>query len=148
MPDATFWTAVGSLAAVATACTAVVRRRAKGDQVDAASGAPSAELVELQPVDVSVVTQSRHGLAPTEITFVNTAHERAEIFWLDYSGHPMSYGVVTPGETRRVSTFVTHPWEVQLDGGPVRRYLPRAGPGLIVIRERGVTDGAAVEPQS
>ena len=37
------------------------------------------------------------------------------MMWMNYSGDPVSYGVVQPGGTFGIGTYVTHPWT--LHGG-------------------------------
>jgi hypothetical protein len=45
------------------------------------------------------------------IKFTNAATVAIKMFWLDWKGNPVSYGVVQPGGQMRMNTFVTHPWK-------------------------------------
>ncbi|XP_059614141.1 protein Vhl [Phlebotomus argentipes] len=44
------------------------------------------------------------------VLFHNTTKRQVEIFWINYSGKLVSFGILQPDQRRRVDTFCTHPW--------------------------------------
>ncbi len=44
------------------------------------------------------------------ITFTNDRATEASLFWLDYEGKRRPYGVVKPGVSASIASYVTHPW--------------------------------------
>ena len=44
------------------------------------------------------------------ILFKNNTGRKVDIFWLDYTGHKVKYGTLRPGDQRRQTTYVSHPW--------------------------------------
>ncbi|KAK3102051.1 hypothetical protein FSP39_008395 [Pinctada imbricata] len=47
---------------------------------------------------------------PSYITFWNRSLRRAAIYWYDYSGKLVRYGVLSPDERLSLDTYSTHPW--------------------------------------
>ena len=45
------------------------------------------------------------------IKFTNAATTPIKMFWFDWKGNPVSYGVVQPGSQMSMNTYVTHPWK-------------------------------------
>ncbi|XP_036812572.1 von Hippel-Lindau disease tumor suppressor isoform X2 [Oncorhynchus mykiss] len=46
----------------------------------------------------------------THVNFINQSKQSARAWWLDYSGHPVSYGDIRTDGLLRMDTFLTHPW--------------------------------------
>ncbi|XP_071875468.1 von Hippel-Lindau disease tumor suppressor-like [Bombus fervidus] len=44
------------------------------------------------------------------VRFVNKTMHNVVLYWIDYQGQAISYGVLFPGEHADINTFVTHPW--------------------------------------
>lgn len=82
---------------------------------------------------------------PISATLSNDSTHPCELFWHDYTGLEVSYGVMLPGETKIINTFVTHPWSVtsnygafEIGSGPV--WMPCAadnGTTLSVSSDHG-----------
>jgi len=71
----------------------------------------------------------------TDIWFTvdNRTNYDFELFWLDYNGRRVSYGLVGANSRRRQHTFVTHPWLLADPGSGFCRYLlPEATNGQVV----------------
>ena len=45
------------------------------------------------------------------VKFTSAATVPIEMFWLDFKGNPVSYGVIQPGSQMPMNTYVTHPWK-------------------------------------
>lgn len=63
-----------------------------------------------QEVTFNYGLKSTNSDQPTSVTFVNLTRKPAEMWWLDYSGEPVSYGAIQPGEESGMTTYITHPW--------------------------------------
>ncbi|XP_043093040.1 von Hippel-Lindau-like protein [Puntigrus tetrazona] len=61
--------------------------------------------------------KSLHSDNQTYITFINNANRKAEALWLNFEGEPESYGVIEPGSSHRMQTFLTHPWIFRASDG-------------------------------
>jgi len=46
------------------------------------------------------------------LTFDNESGQDVELFWHNYNGDEVSYGVIGAGQTRLQGTYATHPWTV------------------------------------
>merc|ERR1711881_631168 len=46
------------------------------------------------------------------LTFDNESGQDVELFWHNYNGDEVSYGVIAAGQTRIQGTYATHPWTV------------------------------------
>uniref|UniRef100_A0A673ZF96 von Hippel-Lindau disease tumor suppressor n=1 Tax=Salmo trutta TaxID=8032 RepID=A0A673ZF96_SALTR len=46
----------------------------------------------------------------THVNFINQSKQSARAWWLDFSGHPVSYGDIRTSGLLRMNTFLTHPW--------------------------------------
>ena len=44
------------------------------------------------------------------VTFQNDSNVTVEMFWHDFQGELVSYGIIQPEATMEMSTFATHPW--------------------------------------
>lgn len=44
------------------------------------------------------------------VKFINSTQRNVTLYWIDYQGQAISYGIMTPGDTKDINTFVTHPW--------------------------------------
>ncbi|MEM8977312.1 MAG: lysozyme inhibitor LprI family protein [Pseudomonadota bacterium] len=59
--------------------------------------------------------RSVHGKVKTSIVIRNRATSEEDVikvYWLDYQGRRKSYGNVYRGDTKRISTYMTHPWVI------------------------------------
>ncbi|MGJ7914375.1 DUF4214 domain-containing protein [Massilia sp. LXY-6] len=63
----------------------------------------------------------------------NTSSEVLNLFWIDQSGKPISYGSIAPGATRRQDTSSNHVWELTSDDGKVGFKFITSVPGDIGI---------------
>ncbi|XP_076861136.1 von Hippel-Lindau-like protein [Brachyhypopomus gauderio] len=61
--------------------------------------------------------KSLHSLEPTYVDFVNKSSKKARAWWLNFSGAPVSYGDIRPGETLKMNTYLTHPWIFRASDG-------------------------------
>ena len=43
----------------------------------------------------------------THVNFINQSKQRARAWWLDYSGHPVSYGDIRTNGLLRMDTFLS-----------------------------------------
>ena len=46
------------------------------------------------------------------LAFQNESGQDVELFWHDYDGNEISYGVIANGQTRNQGTYASHPWSV------------------------------------
>ncbi|KZC10752.1 PREDICTED: von Hippel-Lindau disease tumor suppressor [Dufourea novaeangliae] len=44
------------------------------------------------------------------VKFINKTVHSIVLYWIDYQGQAVSYGVLPPGDCLDIDTFVTHPW--------------------------------------
>lgn len=44
------------------------------------------------------------------VRFINRTPHCITLYWIDYGGKPVDYGDLSPGESKEINTFVTHPW--------------------------------------
>lgn len=44
------------------------------------------------------------------VRFINKTMHNVVLYWIDYQGRAVSYGVLSPGDCLDIDTFVTHPW--------------------------------------
>lgn len=44
------------------------------------------------------------------VRFINKTMRNVVLYWIDYQGRAISYGVLPPGGYLDIDTFVTHPW--------------------------------------
>lgn len=56
------------------------------------------------------------------VRFLNCTQRFVNIYWIDYQGHAVSYGVLVPSEGIDMDTFVTHPW-IFVDVNTLDRYV-------------------------
>ncbi|XP_026858049.1 von Hippel-Lindau-like protein [Electrophorus electricus] len=61
--------------------------------------------------------KSLNSYEPTYIDFVNKSSGNARVWWLNFSGAPVSYGDIRPGQTLKMNTFLTHPWIFRASDG-------------------------------
>ena len=47
---------------------------------------------------------------PVELTFKNNLDWSVQMWWHDYEGNKVPYGIILPGQTFVQQTFATHPW--------------------------------------
>ena len=55
--------------------------------------------------------RSQNG-APTSVTFVNKSGMYRALNWIDFDGRVTSFGGLNPGESKTLSSFVSHPWMI------------------------------------
>ncbi|XP_003704089.1 von Hippel-Lindau disease tumor suppressor [Megachile rotundata] len=60
---------------------------------------------EQQPVLRSINNEHR-----SFVKFINKTLHSVVLYWIDYQGQAVSYGVLAPGDCLDIDTFVTHPW--------------------------------------
>lgn len=70
------------------------------------------------PEPTNMVLASVSATEPISATLSNDSTHPCELWWHDYQGAAVSYGVMLPGETKIVNTYVTHPWTVTSNYGP------------------------------
>ena len=44
------------------------------------------------------------------VRFINKTMRNVVLYWIDYQGRAVSYGVLSPDDCLDIDTFVTHPW--------------------------------------
>ncbi|XP_056603411.1 von Hippel-Lindau-like protein isoform X1 [Triplophysa dalaica] len=54
---------------------------------------------------------------PTYVVFINKTNENAEAWWLNFSGIPVPYGAISPGNALQMDTYTTHPWVFRASDG-------------------------------
>jgi hypothetical protein len=70
----------------------------------------------------------------SSILFLNRRPHAASLFWLDGNGERRPYGIISPGERRRQSTYAGHVWLVTGPGGqPFGSVVADDEPGKAVI---------------
>nr|MCU0800992.1 hypothetical protein [Paracoccaceae bacterium] len=90
------------------------------DQVMGGSGADSiiagdgADLVrgDVLAGNISFYASLQDGPA-TSATFVNNSTQTVELFFINSSGTPISYGTIAPGQSTNVSTYQYHNWALR-----------------------------------
>jgi len=70
------------------------------------------EVSSLKPLPTSGGHHTRRTGEPTQLTFVNHRSGLAELFWIDPEGCRRSYGKVSGGAEKTLSTYAGHVWEV------------------------------------
>jgi len=50
------------------------------------------------------------------MTFINTCSSDVDLFWWDFKGNPVSYGVIPNGDSFELTTYETHPWTILGEG--------------------------------
>jgi hypothetical protein len=134
MPDATFWTALGAIAAVGgTAVAGYVALRPRSNE--------SAEQVERRTATDLAAGQSdeqpSRSMSSThraEITFTNRGFIPVQVWWLNFEGQPVRYGELGWGQSLRVSTYLTHPWQMTLNNRfLLGTFMPQELPSTIVV---------------
>ena len=77
---------------------------------------------------------SRNSSTETEVTFVNLAKGKTQLFWLDTGGKRRSYGSVAAGASFRQHTYAGHVWlVVDEKGKPLGVYQARGNPTTVEI---------------
>lgn len=49
------------------------------------------------------------------VKFINKTQHSVVLYWIDYQGQAVKYGVLSPEDCLDIDTFVTHPW-IFVDG--------------------------------
>ena len=62
-----------------------------------------------------------------------------KVYWLDYKGRRKSYGKIYKGDTKRITTYMTHPWVVVSKvpgGGEICQgvYMADSGKRIVTFR--------------
>jgi hypothetical protein len=60
----------------------------------------------------SAVVPSIQSLVPVSVEFANPSTQPRQLLWVDFAGETHSYGVLAPGESALISSFITHSWLV------------------------------------
>jgi hypothetical protein len=81
--------------------------------------------------------KSRNFDTPTVLRFKNATTRAVRYYWVNYEGKREQERELKAGEVQNIRTYLTHPFVVvDATGRCAAIYLPRPGPGLVVIRER------------
>lgn len=56
--------------------------------------------------------RSLSSTARCQLTLVNKTKKRFALTWIDFNGQAKNYGQVAPGETKPLSTYVSHVWQL------------------------------------
>lgn len=72
---------------------------------------PTSDLPELECADEGLLF-SIADIVPAQITFHNESGAVRRIYWLDYMGDRVDYGVIVDGDAHVQGTYATHPWVV------------------------------------
>ncbi|XP_003493531.1 von Hippel-Lindau disease tumor suppressor [Bombus impatiens] len=88
------------------------------------------------------------------VRFINKTMHNVVLYWIDYQGRAVSYGVLSPGDCLDIDTFVTHPW-IFVDQETRDRYtvnqkevfFPEPSPLLLVRQERRYPIRVALHPR-
>ncbi|XP_050588685.1 von Hippel-Lindau disease tumor suppressor [Bombus affinis] len=88
------------------------------------------------------------------VRFINKTMRNVVLYWIDYQGRAVSYGVLSPDDCLDIDTFVTHPW-IFVDQETKERYtvnqkdvfFPRPSPLLLVRQERRYPIRVALHPR-
>jgi len=108
---------------------------------DTIFGGDGADYVE-GDVMSSVFNPAAHpsatSLTASSFTVVNDSDSTVQLFWIDESGTPASYGSIPPGGTLTQSTFVGHTWYVaDANTGTPLQYLGAPADGSTVTYTQG-----------
>jgi hypothetical protein len=57
--------------------------------------------------------RSLHSRDRVRVLFTNRTSGPLRLLWLNYEGEEVDYGVVGPGSSEHINTFLTHPWLVR-----------------------------------
>jgi hypothetical protein len=81
--------------------------------------------------------RSKHAYTRTEIEFDNRLSEPVDIYWINYQGGREKYHTLPSMQTKRIKTFVSHPWIIEKvsDGQEVRRIIADGSMGRVIIAE-------------
>jgi hypothetical protein len=60
----------------------------------------------------STAVPSIVSLVPVPVEFVNTSSQPRKLYWIDFAGTRQSYGVLAPGQSGFITSFITHSWVV------------------------------------
>jgi VHL beta domain len=71
---------------------------------------------------------------PVTIAFVNVSNQPRLLFWIDFAGNRQSYGVLQPGQSGVLTSFVTHSWLVTDAAGACLGTLVLSGGGKFAIQ--------------
>jgi hypothetical protein len=77
--------------------------------IDVTGGAP-APSSPWRPCSTAV--PSIVSLVPVPVEFVNTSSQPRKLYWIDFAGTRQSYGVLAPGQSGFITSFITHSWVV------------------------------------
>lgn len=69
---------------------------------------------------------------PAHVTFANVSEVGITLYWLDYTGQPIEYAVLLPGDTFDVDTWANHYWLALDFQGTCHGGLIRPAPGTHV----------------
>lgn len=56
------------------------------------------------------------------VKFINRTQRNVVLYWIDYQGQAISYGMLSPGDCLDINTFVTHPW-IFVDNETTDRFM-------------------------
>jgi hypothetical protein len=71
---------------------------------------------------------------PIPIEFVNVSSQPRLLYWIDFGGVHRPYGVLQPGQSGSLTTFVTHSWVITDASGACLATLVVTSGGRVAIR--------------
>ena len=77
---------------------------------------PSANAVSLT-CEEALQKKSPPSVRSVELRIPNDSSIRYELFWMDFHGHPKSYGYLAPHATHTMNTYVGHVWTLNDETG-------------------------------
>jgi hypothetical protein len=93
---------------------------------------------DIQPIhpDNEPSMRSQHSNIQTSVLFVNRRSRPVHLWWRNFQGQRVSYGVVQPGGTFDITTYVTHAWVItdEESGEALGIWNPAVQPGRVMIR--------------
>ncbi|KAG7202160.1 hypothetical protein KM043_015842 [Ampulex compressa] len=56
------------------------------------------------------ILRSINNIHRSFVRFINKTSHNVTLYWIDYQGLAVKYGVLSPNDYMDIDTFVTHPW--------------------------------------
>jgi hypothetical protein len=118
-----------------------VRTRARNA---AGTGPPSPELIVDVPAGAtpappgpwqscSEAVPSIVSAVPVAIEFVNVSNQPRRLYWIDFAGTRQPYGVLQPGQSGFLTSFITHSWLITDLAGTCLGTLVISGSGRLPV---------------
>jgi hypothetical protein len=79
--------------------------------------------------------RSLNSTFPTHVSFINQRKTPIQLWWLNFEGKRVSYGVVQPYNRQEMNTYETHPWLIidESSDEALGIWLPVAEKGLVLV---------------